>query len=258
MTRYSVEILNNKKEIDIILGNNKHILRGYDRNNIKLVGGWYYKRIQENRDFILSIIKKHGIMKINFIGASKTCSGCIVLAKQLLSHTKRAEINLFMFSAYTTVDKNVYLKRNLAEKAPGTLKKFWLSPEYTPEMIKRMEARHLANRERINMYFFYPERCKLGEKALAHRIKGKNVTYFGMPVFLHNTLFPLWKEVNSDMTIEIYEEEYRTMHKDDFIFYFKLQNYKDYNFHLYSCLKNPALFKQELDKFKKNISAGVI
>jgi hypothetical protein len=142
---------------------------------------------------------------MNFIGASKSCSGCIILGKQIIKNTTDVEVNLFMFSGYTTVDREVYIKRRIEDKAPGSLKSFWLSDKYTPEAIKRMEARELANKQNVHLYLFYPERSKQGEKVLAERVTGNNITYVKMPVYLHNTLYPLWKEVSGDMTIEIYE-----------------------------------------------------
>jgi hypothetical protein len=154
-----------------------------------------------------------------------------------------------MFSAYTTIDKEVYIRRNIIDKAPGTLVSLWESKWYTPHLIKRMEARRLGDRKNVHMYFFFPGRSKYGEKQLARRLKADNITFMEIPVYMHNTLYPFWKKVEKDGTIEVYEGTIKKMHKDDFKFYSTMQSYKKYNFHLYSCLENTKGFVKQLHAF---------
>ena len=248
--RFEININEDNGEVDVILGHNKNILNNYKRNNVKLFGGWYYRKIGEKREFLLKVIKDYNIKKMNIIGASKSCSGCIILSKEIRKNAPKVQLNLFMFSAYTTLDRNVYIKRNIEDKAPGSLKSFWLSDNYTPEIIKRMEARHLANLKNVNMYLVYPSLCKYGEKALAQRVTGDNVKHVEMPVYLHNTLYPLWKKVGDNMEIEIYENEFRKMHRQDYAFYSKMQKHESYKFNLYSFLENPNEFIDALSIFK--------
>jgi len=248
--RFSIDINNNNGEIDVILGHNKHILNNYKRDNIKLKGDWYYNNISSNTDFLLYIIESYNITKMNIIGTSKSCTGCVILTKELLKTISSVEFHLFMFSAYTTVDKNVYIKRNIIHKVPGSLKKLWESDRYTPEAIKKMEARNLMNQKNVHLYFFFPSYSKNGEKVLANRVTGDNVTHIELPVYMHNTLYPFWKKVENNKTIEIYENEFREMHRYDYAFYSSMQEYKEYDFHLYACLKNPKEFIEQLTKFK--------
>ncbi len=247
--RFQIDIKNDNGEVDVILGHNDHILNKYKRNNVKLKGGWYYRNIATNTEFLLYIIEKYNISKMNFIGTSKSCTGSVILTKELLKKGSTVKFNLFMFSAYTTVDKNVYIKRNLVDKVPGTLTSFWESDRYTPAAIKRMDARGLMGKKNVHMYFFFPGRSKYGEKVLAHRVTGDNVTYIELPVYMHNTLYPFWKQVENNKTIELYENQFREMHDDDFAFYSRMQNYDKYHFHLYSVLEDPKIFVKNLGEF---------
>ena len=256
---FNININDNNGEVDVILGHADHILYNYERDNIKLKGGWYYRNIGLNTDFLLYVIDKYNIKKMNFIGMSKSCSGCIIFTKQLLAKKIDIEYNLFMFSPHTTVDKEVYIKRNLIDKTPDTLKGFWERNHYNPRAISRMEARKLVGVDNVNMYIFYPEKGKNGEDVLAERVQGKNVTHIKLPVYMHNTFFPFWKKVDSNRSIELYEGVFRTMHKDDYTFYSHMQQSEAYDFHLYECLKNPNQFIEKLEElisYKKNIIIG--
>lgn len=246
---YILEIHSNNGELDVILGHKEFILNKYSRDNLKLKGGWYYRNIRQNTDILIDAIDKYLINKINLIGASKSCSGCIILAKELTRKIPSLKLNLFMFSAYTTINKDVYIKRNILERAPGTLKSLWESKWYTPELIKKMEARRLIDRKNVQMYFFFPGLSKYGEKQLAYRVKGSNVTHLEIPVYMHNTLYPFWKKVEADGTIEVYEDTIKKMHIKDYTFYSKMQSYEKYNFHLYSCLENTEGFVKQLKNF---------
>jgi len=250
--RFRIEIKENNGEVDVILGHSEHILHKYTRNNVKLKGGWFYRNIQLNTDFLLYVIKKYKIKKINFIGTSKSCSGAVIFTKELLKRDINIEYNLFMFSPYTTVDKKVYQKRNIIDKVPGTLVNFWESDRYTIHAIKRMEARSLIDKKNVFMYIFYPGKSEYGEKELARRIKGNNVTHIEIPVFMHNTFFPFWKEVDDNGIIELYENTFKKMHRDDYRFYSRMQNYQDYNFHLYTLMKEPNIFIKKLKAFIRN------
>ncbi|OBZ92231.1 hypothetical protein ADU59_27410 [Pararhizobium polonicum] len=253
--KFAVEINNDNGEVDVILGHGKHILRGYRRDNVKMVGGWYFSNIALNTEFLSSIIDKHSIKRLNFIGTSKSCSGAIVLTKELIRKFPKVTFNLFLFSAYTTVDREVYIRRNIEDRAPGSLVSFWESEQYTPKAIRRCEARGLVNKDNVFVYMFYPEKSKYGESQLAKRVVGSNIMHIGMPVWLHNTLYPLWKKVEGNMTIEIYESEFREMHPTDFDFYTKLQNYECYRFDLYSCVENIDRFVKHLEAFKADLAA---
>lgn len=256
---YKIDIKKNNGEVDVILGHGDHILHKYDRNNVKLKGGWYYRNIGLNTSFLLYIIEKYDIKKINFIGMSKSCSGCIIFTKQLLAKKVDIEYNLFMFSPHTTVDKKVYEKRNLLDKIPGSLKGFWEGTHYNPKAIRRMEARSLVGIENVNMYIFYPEKGQNGEAVLAERVTGENVKHIKLPVYMHNAFFPFWKKVDNNRKIELYEGIFRTMHKDDYAFYSRMQEHQEYDFHLYQCLDNPSKFIDKLEKFifnEKNIIKG--
>lgn len=255
--RFAVDIKGNSGEVDVILGHDKHILRGYKRDNVKLVGGWYFNNIALNTEFLSGIIEKHAIKRLNFIGTSKSCSGAIILTKELTAKYPEVVFNLFLYSAYTTVDRSIYIRRNIEEKAPGSLKSFWNSEKYTPKAIRRMEARGLVNKDNVFVYMFYPEKSRQGEPALAKRVTGPNITHIGMPVWLHNTLYPLWKKVEGNMTIEIYESEFREMEPSDFNFYTKMQNYPCYRFDLYSCVEDIDRFVKNLEAFKANFAAEV-
>jgi len=248
--RFEVNIYQNNGEVDIILGHNSHILRGYTRNNIKMIGGWYIDDIELNTNFLVALIKKYKIKKINFIGASKSCSGAVVLAKKIIrAKVKTPKMNLFLFSAYTTIDKNIYIKRSIIDKAPDSLVKLWKSSKYTEDLIKELELRRLAHSPHVEIYLFYPERSKYGERQLANRIVGSNVHHIALPVYMHNTLYPMWKKVDENRTIEIYENIVKKMHKDDHKFYLSMQENKEYKFHLYSLLENPKLFESKLENF---------
>ena len=249
--RFIVNLKSKNGELDVILGHNKHILGHYTRDHVKLIGGWYYKDIGINVKFLSAIIEKYQIIDINFIGASKSCSGCIILAKELLKYKfPELKMKLFLFSAYTTIDRNVYIKRKIEDKAPNSLRTLWHSEYYTESLIKKMEARRLVNIKNIDIYLFYPTKSKQGEIKLARRIEGNNINYIELPVYMHNTLFPFWKKVQNDMTIELYENEFRKMHRHDYAFYTAMQMYQEYKFHLYSCIKEPHIFMAEFDKFK--------
>ena len=250
--RFRINIKDRNGEVDVILGHSYHMLSDYKRDNIKLKDGWYYRNIKLNTAFLLEVISKYNINKINFIGTSKSCSGCIIFSKELLKRDLDIDMNLFMFSPYTTVDKEVYIKRNIIDTAPGSLKFFWESDRYSSQSIKRMEAKHLIGKKNIHMYLFYPEKSGQGEKELALRMKGDNVTHIALPVYMHNTFFPFWKEVDSNGIIELYENEFRKMNTDDYRFYSRMQNHKLYNFHLYPCLEETNNFIQNLKQFIKN------
>jgi len=251
--RFSVNIREKNGEIDVVLGHDKHILGNYKRNNVKLIGGWYEKDIELNTELLAAIIEKYKIKKINFIGASKSCTGAIILAKSIIkAKVKTPKMRLFLFSGYTTLDKNVYQRRKIIEKAPSSLVKLWDSEFYTDDLIKKAELRRLVNNKFTTVYLFYPTRSKYGEKVLASRIKGDNIYHIGLPVYMHNTLYPMWKKVDKNGTIEIYEGIIKNMHKDDYRFYSEMQEYQDYNFHLYSILENPSLFQENLKNFIKN------
>lgn len=253
--KFSIEINGDSGEVDVILGHDKPILRGYKRDNIKMVGGWYFNNIQRNVDFLSKTFSDHNIKRVNFIGTSKSCSGAIVLTKELMAKHPYIVFNLFLFSAYTTVDKSIYIRRRIEDKAPGSLKSFWNSDKYSTKAIRRMEARQLVEKNNVFINMFYPEKSKQGEPALAHRITGSNVRHIGMPVWLHNTLYPLWKRVEGNMTIEIYESEFRQMELADYNFYTKMQNYPCYRFDLYSCVEDIERFIKNLDALKVNLAA---
>jgi len=256
---FKIDINDNNGEIDVILGHSDHILHNYNRDNVKLKGGWYYRNIGLNTNFLLYIIDTYNIQKMNFIGMSKSCSGCIIFTKQLLAKDIKIEYNLFMFSPHTTIDKEVYIKRNLLDKTPGSLKGFWERNHYTPRAIKRMEARRLVGIDGVKMFIFYPEKGQNGESILAERVEGENVTHIQLPVYMHNTFFPFWKKVDNNRKIELYEGIFRTMHKDDYAFYSRMQADENYEFHLYQCLKNTDKFIEQLNKFienEKNIIKG--
>ncbi len=248
--RFAVNIKQKNGELDVLLGHNDHILSNYKRDNVKLIGGWYHENIDLNVDFLVAVIEKYKIRTLNFIGASKSCSGEIILAKGIIrAKIKTPKMNLFMFSAYTSIDKEIYEKRRLIDKVPGSLIKLWDSEEYTKELIKEMELRRLVGNKHIEAYLFYPTRSSYGEKILASRIEGDNIHHIELPVYMHNTLYPMWKNVDQDRTIEIYENIIKKMHKDDHQFYLAMQNHKSYKFHLYSILENPEEFKEHLANF---------
>ncbi len=251
--RYAISIKNKNGELDVILGHNEHILGSYKRDHVKLKGGWYYRNISTNVDFLSAVIEKYKITQINFIGASKSCSGCVILSKGLIRKKfPSLKMKLFMFSAYTTVDRDVYVKRNIEEKAPGTLKSLWESKWYTDKLIREMETRRLIGHEDIEIYLFFPGRSKYGESQLARRLEGENLHHIELPVYMHNTLYPMWKEVDGNRTIEVYENEFKEMHKDDYAFYSTMQEYENFNFHLYSCLEDPQEFMKRLNTFISN------
>ena len=251
--RYAINIKNKNGEIDVILGHNEHILGNYKRDHVKLKGGWYYRNVSTNVNFLSAVIEKYNVTQINFIGASKSCSGCIILSKELLKKNyPLLKMKLFMFSAYTTIDRKVYIKRNIEETAPGSLKSLWNSEWYTDGLIKRMEARRLVDAKDVEMYLFYPTKSNQGETQLARRVQGDNLHYIELPVYMHNTLFPFWKKVEGDMTIELYENVFRKMHRYDYAFYSAMQEYKEYDFHIYSCLQDPQKFMEQLDTFKSH------
>jgi len=248
--RTQVSININNGEVDILLGHDDFIFNTYKRNNIKLIGGWYQHHIELNSNFLVSIIKKYEIKIINFIGASKSCSGAIILSKAIIrAKVKTPRMNLFLFSAYTTIKKEIYIKRKIEEKIPGSLKKLWDSEVYSEELVKKMELRRLVDNKYINIFLIYPTKGSYSERILAERIKGENVHHIGLPVYMHNTLYPFWKKVNKDKSIEIYEKKIQKMHKKDYNFYKSMQEYKDYNFHLYSMLTEPTVFQAELTNF---------
>ncbi len=253
--KFIIDIKENNQEIDVILGHDKHILRGYKRNNVKMLGGWYFRNIKTNVDFLLGVIAEYGLTRVNFIGTSKSCSGAIVLTKEIAPLLPEVQFKLFLFSPYTTIDRAVFVKRNIEEPAPGSLKSFWSSDKYTPSLIRRFEARGLVDKDNVLVYMFYPEKSKQGEPVLAKRVSGENIIHVGLPVWMHNTLYPLWKKVEADMTIEIYESEFREMHPTDFAFYTHLQNYPCYSFNLYSCVENMDRFIKNLEAFKENFIA---
>jgi len=250
--RFRIEIKNNNGEVDVILGHSEHMLHKYHRNNIKLKGGWFYRNISLNVDFLLYVINKYNIKKINFLGTSKSCSGAVIFTKELLKKGIDIKYNLFMFSPYTTVNKEVYEKRGIVDKVPGTLTYFWESDRYTIHAINRMEARRLIDKPNIHMYLFYPEKSEHGEKDLALRVKGDNVTHVELPVYMHNTFFPFWKEVDDKGIIELYENIFKKMHKDDYRFYSRMQNNQNYKFHLYTLLSEPEVFIEKLNQFIEN------
>lgn len=255
---YEINISSNSRELDVILGHNDHMLKGYQRNNVKLKGGWYYRNIKSNTEFLTNIIKKHNIKKINFIGTSKSCSGCVIFTKELRNIGINIEYNLFMFSPYTTVDKKVYVKRKIEDKIPGSLNTLWESDKYHLRMIRRMEARGLVNIENVSLYVIYPEKSPNGEKVLAERITGENVTHLEIPVGMHNTFFPFWKKVDNNREIELYEGIVKKMHINDYKFYMKMQKSIDYNFHLYQFLQEPQVFVQKLKEFIDNQGTIII
>ena len=250
--RFRIEIKDNNGEVDVILGHDKHMLHKYARNNVKMKGGWFYRNISLNVDFLLYVIEKYNIKKINFLGTSKSCSGAVIFTKELLKKGINIQYNLFMFSPYTTVDKEVYEKRNIVDKVPGTLKYFWESDRYTVHAINRMEARKLIGKDLVNMYLFYPQKSKHGEKDLALRVKGDNITHIELPVHMHNTFFPFWKEVDNKGIIELYENVFKKMHQDDYRFYSRMQNHQAYNFHLYACMADTSVFTDKLNQFIEN------
>ena len=248
--RFAVNIKKKNGEIDVLLGHDAHILANYKRDNVKLIGGWYQNDVSLNVDFLVAVIKKYKITTMNFIGASKSCSGSIILSKGIIrAKVKTPKMNLFMFSGYTTIDKDIYIKRNLIERTPASLMKLWDSEDYTEDLIKEMEMRRLVGNKHIEIYLFYPTRSKYGEKVIARRLEGNNIHHIGIPVYMHNTLYPMWKKVEGDRTIEIYENIVKKMHKDDYRFYLAMQEHKSYNFHLYSLLLDPVNFQKELATF---------
>jgi len=249
--KYLLNIKINNGTLDILLGHNKYILNYYNRNFVKLIGGWYHENITINTNYLATIIEKYKIKKVNFIGASKSCSGCIVLTKGLLEKKfPSLKFKLFLFSAYTTIDKNVYVKRRIEGKAPASLKSVWNSKFYTENLIRKMEMRRLINVKNVMIYLFYPCKSNQGEKILANRIQGNNIHHIDIPVYMHNTLYPFWKKVGSDRTIELYENEFKIMHKNDYAFYSSMQEYKGYAFNLYTCIENPTKFIEEFNHFK--------
>jgi len=250
--KYEINISGACDELDVILGHNEHMLKNYQRNNVKLKGGWYYRNIKTNTDFLSKVIKANNIKKINFIGTSKSCSGCVIFTKELRKIDIDIEYNLFMFSPYTTVDKKVYIRRGIEDKIPGSLKNFWESDMYYPRMIRRMEVRELVNIKNVNLYLIYPEKSPNGEKVLAERINGENVTHLEIPVGMHNTFFPFWKKVDNNREIELYEGVVKTMHINDYKFYSRMQNSTIYNFHLYQFLEEPEVFVRKLKEFIDN------
>lgn len=249
---FQVNITDKSDELDVLLGHRDFLFSKYSRNNIKLRGGWYYRNIKSNTDFIINVINRYGIRKLNFIGSSKSCTGAVIFTKELLKVRPELQCNLFLFSAYTTVDKDVHIKRKIDSFAPDTLKSFWESDRYTATAIKRMETKTLENLENVNLYLFYPEKTHRGEDILAKRVQGSNVFHIGLSVGMHNTLFPLWKKVDQERKVEIYESEFRTLSNDDYTFYSKMQSYKGYNFTLYSCLENPKAFLRHFENFKQS------
>ena len=250
--RFRIEIKDNNGEVDVILGHSEHMLHKYHRNNIKLKSGWFYRNISLNVDFLLYVIDKYNIKKINFLGTSKFCSGAVILTKELLKKGIDIKYNLFMFSPYTTVNKEVYEKRGIVDKVPRTLTYFWESDRYTIHAINRMEARRLIDKPNVHMYLFYPKKSEHGEKDLVLRVKGDNVTHVELPVYMHNTFFPFWKEVDDKGIIELYENVFKKIHKDDYRFYSRMQNNQNYKFHLYTLLSEPEVFIEKLNQFIEN------
>jgi hypothetical protein len=248
----SVEIVQKNGEVDIILGHDKHILNGYERDNVKLVGGWYVNNVRRNTAIVREILLEHKIQKVNFVGTSKSCTGAIIITRALMRQLPDVSFKLFLFSAYTSLDKEVYIRRKIDDRVPGSLKSVWESRAYSAELIRVAEARGLVNKDNVQVFLFFPEKSKQGEPVLARRVSGQNIVHVGMPVWMHNTLYPLWKKVENDRTIEIYESEFRKMEPADYEFYSAMQAYPVYSFNLYSCIEDPERFIKNLEAFKAN------
>lgn len=242
-------ILNTEEDsrvIDIILGHKFFLFKHYEGNHLMLKGGWYEKNIDGQISIIKNIIEEHCIEEINFVGASKSCSGAVRLTKYLHKEYPNIKYHLFLFSAYTTVNKEVYIRRKLMDYVPRSLEKLWESSYYNTKLIQDFEHRKLINKQNINIYYFFPSKSKYGENILALRVQGDNITHISLPVFMHNTIYPFWKTVKEDATIELYENEIKTMHPKDYQFYHAMQTYKKYDFTLYNCIRNTKLFMNNL------------
>lgn len=228
--------------IDVLLGHDKFILRGYKYNNVQIKGGWYLGNIKQNADIFSSIITKYKMQKITFIGSSKSNTGSFIFTKILSTNFKNIKFKLIAFTPFTTINKTFFIRNNIVKRVPGTLKEIWKSELYNKEKVRLADAIDLCNKNNVLIYVIYPCLSKGGEDLLAQRLIGKNVNHIALPVKMHNTLFPFWNTISDDFIIETHEGVFRKLTTNDYMFYKILQAYVYYKFDIYNLSKYSNCF----------------
>lgn len=225
--------------VTVLLGFNKYICRGFSKNNIQVTGSWYL--IQEDIDIIVEsisdYIKINDATEVNFIGVSKSCTGGFILASILAAKYKNVVFRIFAFSGRTILNKEFYEERGLIDaKIAPSLLKVWKNKAYKESLELYGDARFLIEGiSNIEAYLLYPAPSRGHEPLMVERMEGlDNVKLIPLEVRLHGILYPFWKPVSKDSTIEAFEGQVIKLPDAVYEYFHRMQNYEEYKFDLYS------------------------
>lgn len=236
------------RRIVILMGHDKYIMRGFDLDNIQLTGGWYLEDTEHLADELKNVIVSHGIECVDFVGSSKSNTGSFILAKKLSDLMPGLGIKIFAFTPFTTLEENYYIAHGIADRAPGTLKGLWRDGVIDSDLARLADASDIARFDKVKVFQFFPYFSNAGEKLLCERVTGSNIKNIPLPVSLHNSLFPFWNEVQ-DQLLETHEGVFRTMPKEDYVFYRDMQNNLCGKRGIYEILLNTGKFINALRYF---------
>lgn len=249
-----VNILNTDDSvITILLGFSKYICKGFSKNNIQVTGNWY---LEEDESILLSItdaIDKYNFKEVNFIGISKSCTGGFIFSSILSEKYPNVHFRNFAFSAYTRLDKSFYETNNLLDKVPPSLVKIWNNDAYFDKLSKNFDAVNLMeNKNNIFTYLLYPAPSRGPEPLMVQRMEGlDNVCSIPLEVRLHGILYPFWKTISKDSTVEAFEGKVITLPEKVYQYFYEMQTYSAYKFDLYSLIYDTDTFILNMRVFNK-------
>lgn len=235
--------------INIIFGLYKYIFKDFKYNNIQLKGGWYLNSNKEI-DEIKDVIQQYKPKVVNLIGTSKSCTGVFIYADELSRYFPGIFFNSFAFSPYTTLDKNFYVENNLLNNLPPSLEQTWVSKAHDESYLQQTNLNNLIKNKNLHTYLLYPSLTSGLESKLVDYVQSSdNVTKIGVFSKFHNILFIFWNKITPDLEIELFEDTVKKIPKDGFMYLNAIQEYQQYNFHIYNLLYNTEKFILEFENF---------
>ena len=157
---------------------------------------------------ISSYIQENGATEVNFVGVSKSCTGGFILASKLSKKYAGVVFRIFAFSGRTILHQEFYEERGLLDgKVAPSLKKVWANKDYETVLKEYGDAKQLIKGiNNIKAYFLYPAPSRGHEPLMVERMQDlDNVHSIPLEVRLHGILYPFWKTVSKDSTVEAFE-----------------------------------------------------